>query len=69
MHEMWKREQVYEITMKMHKVKVLVKKSGKWRKRHLGGHDMVRKMDKQGEVLICCRKCSAMRDREWDPNC
>ena len=34
-------------------------------KRHLGGHDLVRRMGRQGEVLIWCRKCSAMRDREW----
>ena len=31
---------------------------GKWKKRHLGGHDLVRRMDRQGEVLIWCRKCS-----------
>ena len=30
---------------------------GKWRKRHLESHDMVRIMDRQGEVLIWCRKC------------
>ena len=28
------------------------------RRRHLGGHDLVRRMDRQGEVLIWCRKCS-----------
>ena len=25
---------------------------GKWRRRHLGGHDLVRRMDRQVEVLI-----------------
>ena len=28
------------------------KKLGRWRKRHMGGHDMVRRMDRQAEVLI-----------------
>ena len=27
-------------------------------RRHLGGHDLVRRMDRLGEVLIWCRKCS-----------
>ena len=26
----------------------------------LGGHDLVRRVDRQGEVLIRCRKCSAL---------
>ena len=34
----------------------LSKELGRWRKRHVGGHDMVRRMDRQGEVLIWCRK-------------
>ena len=34
------------------------KKLGKWRSRHLGGHDLVRRMERQGEVLIWCRMCS-----------
>ena len=24
---------------------------GKWRERHLGGHDLLRRMDKQGEIF------------------
>ena len=33
-------------------------------KRYLGGHDLVRRVDRQGEVLFCCRKCSGyMRQR------
>ena len=38
--------------------KFLSKSLGKWRRRHLGGHDLVRRMDRQGEVLTWCRKCS-----------
>ena len=33
--------------------------AGKYRcMQHVGEHDMARRMDGQGEVLICCRKCS-----------
>ena len=32
---------------------------GTWGKRYLGGHDLVRRVDRQFEVLIWCRKCSA----------
>ena len=32
--------------------KLLPKSSEKWRRRHLGGHDLVRRMDRKGEVLI-----------------
>ena len=32
--------------------KFLSKRLGKWRSRYLGGHDLVRRMDRQGEVLI-----------------
>ena len=43
---------------------------GKWGKRHLGGHDLVRRMDNQGEVLIWCRKmfglCEAKNGTEID---
>ena len=38
--------------------KILEKK--KRGKRHLGGHDPVRRMDRQGEVLIRFRKCSGV---------
>ena len=31
---------------------------GKWRKRHLGYHDFVRRVDRKGEVLIWCREYS-----------
>ena len=40
----------------MYRTKILVKKSlEKMRRRHLEGHDLVRRMDRQGEVLIWCR--------------
>ena len=38
--------------------KFLSKSLGKWRRRHLGGHDLVRRMDRQCEVLTWRRKCS-----------
>ena len=56
MQEVWKRQQVHENAKKMHKAEVPVRKSGKWRKRHLGRHDLVRRVDRQGEVLIWCTK-------------
>ena len=34
------------------------KRLGTWGRRHLGGHDHVRRMDRQGEGSIWCRKCS-----------
>ena len=40
---------------------------GKWRKRHLGGHDLLRRMDKQGEILKGAGNAQAVRDREWSP--
>ena len=32
------------------------RKFGKWMRRHLGGNDLVRRLDRQGEVLVRCRK-------------
>ena len=60
MHEVSKRQQVHEDARKMHRDKILVKNFEKKKrgKRHLGGHDPVRRMDRQGEVLIRFRKCS-----------
>ena len=61
---------VHENARKMHRAKVLVNISGKMEKATFGaGHDMVRRMDRQGEVLIWCRKMLGLvRDREWGPN-
>ena len=36
-------------------------------RRHLGGHDLVRRMDRQGEVLIWCRKCSGYARQRMGP--
>ena len=58
---MWKRKQIFE------HAKILVKKFGKWGRRHLGGHDLVRRMDKQGEVLIRCRKCPGYARQRMGP--
>ena len=33
-------------------------KVGIWGKSHLGGHDMVRRVRRNGETSIWCRKCS-----------
>ena len=35
--------------------------------RHLGGHDLVRRMDRQGEVPIWCRKCSGYARQRMGP--
>ena len=39
----------------------------KWRKRHLEGNDLVRRADRQGEVLIWCRKCSVHARQRMGP--
>ena len=49
----------------MHSADIPVK--GKWRKRHLGGHDAVRRMDRQAGVLIWCRKCSGCARQKLGP--
>ena len=33
----------------------------------MGGHDMVRRLDRQGEVLIWCRKCSGSARQRMGP--
>ena len=33
-------------------------KLGRWSKSDLGGHDMVRRVDRHGDALIWCRNCS-----------
>ena len=47
--------------------KYLSEKLGKWRKRHVGGHDLVRRVDRQGDVLIWCRKCSGHARQRMGP--
>ena len=40
---------------------------GRWRKRYFGGHDMVRRVDRRGEILIWCRKCSVYARQRMRP--
>ena len=47
--------------------KFLSKSLEKWGRRHLGGHDLVRRMDTQGEVLIWRRKCSGFARQRMGP--
>ena len=61
MYEMWKRKQIYEGARGP---RFLSKKLEKWRRRHLGGRDLVRRMDRQGDVLTWCRKCSGYAKAE-----
>ena len=37
------------------------------RRRHLGGHDLVRRMDRQGEVLMWSRECSGYARQRMGP--
>ena len=67
MYEMRKRKQTHENARHMRWTKILVQKLGKWRTRHLGGHDLVRRMDRQGEVLIWCIKCSGYARQRMGP--
>ena len=69
LHEVWKKQQIREDARKMHGTKKLTEFFGKWGKLQSEGHDLVRRMDKQGEVLIWCGKCFvSMRGKEWDRN-
>ena len=47
--------------------KVLSKRLGTRRRRHLGGHDLVRRVDRQGEGPIWCRKCSGYARQRMVP--
>ena len=60
MHEVWDKQQTHEDARKIQKI-------GIWRKRHLGAHDLVRRMDRQGEVLIWCRKSSGYARQRMGP--
>ena len=42
--------------------KFLSQSSFKWRRRHLGGHDLVRRMDRQGESLDMVQKVFRIRE-------
>ena len=45
--------------------KILSKKNGA--KRHLGGHGLVRRVDRQGEAFVWCRKCSGCAQQRMGP--
>ena len=47
--------------------KFLSKSSSKWERLCLGGHDLVRKIDRQGEISIWCRKCSGYARQRMGP--
>ena len=47
--------------------KFLSKSLRKWRRRHLRGDDLVRRMDRQGVVLKRCRKCSGYARQRMGP--
>ena len=56
-----------EMPGKCYGQKFLSKRLGKWRSRHLGGHDLVRRMYRQGEVFIWCRTCSGYARQRMGP--
>ena len=47
--------------------KFLSENFGNMVKEILGGHDLVRRVDRQGEVLIWCRKCSGCARQRMGP--
>ena len=49
---------IFEDARIMYRTKNVVKKFGILGRRYLGGHDLVRRMDRQGVVLVWCTKCS-----------
>ena len=67
MHEVWKSSKYMKVPGKCTGPKCLSSCFGKWKKRHLGGHDLVRRMDREGEVLIWCRKCSGYARQRIGP--
>ena len=54
---------------KMHRTKIFVVffLVRKWKKRYLRGHDLVRRVDRQEEVLIWCMKCSGYARQRMGP--
>ena len=45
-----------KIPWKCRETKFLSKRLEKWGRRHLEGHDFVRRMDRQGEVFVMVQK-------------
>ena len=62
-----KELQVHEDARKVYGAEVFVKNLGKWGKKCLGCHDLVRRVDRQGETLIWCRKCSGYARQRMGP--
>ena len=67
MYEMRERSKYMKMSGRCDGPKFLSKRLDKWGRRHLGGHDLVRRMDRQGEVLIRCRKCSGYARQRMRP--
>ena len=66
-HELWKKQQKHEDARNMHRTKNVVGTFGKLKKRQLGRHELVRRMDRQGEVLIWYRKSSGYARQRMGP--
>ena len=47
--------------------KFLSKSLGKWGRRYLGVRDLIRRMDRQSDVLIRCRRCSGYARQRMGP--
>ena len=67
MYEMWKGKQNMKMSGNCTGPRFLSKGLGTWRRRHLGGHDFVRRVDRQGEVLIWRSKCSGNARQRMGP--
>ena len=58
--EVWRKEQLHEDARNMHRTNIFVR---------IFCHDLVRRMDRQVEVLIWCRKCSGYARQRMEMNC
>ena len=67
MHEMWTEQQVHEDVRKC-RAEILGKEDGKWSKQHMG-QDMVRKIDRQGQVLNWVQKMLGLCVCTTDSGC
>ena len=66
MHEAQKKP-IHEDTKKMQRTKKLVGEKNWKMEKASRGHDLVRRLDRQGEVLIWCRKCSGCARQRMGP--
>ena len=67
MYEMWKRQSVHEDARKMHSAEVHVRKFGKIGMATSGRPRFGKRVDRQCEVLIWCRKCSGYARQRVGP--